>query len=224
MNARTARLGRPKDEAKRAAIFDAAQALFLKRGLQGTSMDAIAAAAGVSKLTVYSHFADKDALFKAVIADKCASLSPLESFQKLAESGPAPCLAQIAEGFTDLMAHPDVIAMHRVVTSEAARNPRIAQLLYEAGPERYKSAFVALLQNFHNRGQLQVPDPELACEQFFHMLKGEYHQRLLLNLKPKATREERLNYARACVGVFLRAYGGNTEGGSGTGGGQEPCR
>ena len=170
------------------------------------------------------HPGDRDALFKAVIADKCASLSPPESFQKLAESGPAPCLARIAEGFTDLITHPDVIAMHRVVTSEAARNPRIAQLLYEAGPERYKSALAALLQNFHNRGELQVPDPDLACEQFFHMLKGEYHQRLLLNLKPKATREERRNYARACVGVFLRAYGGNTEGGSGTGGGQEPCR
>ena len=206
MSARAARLGRPKDEAKRAAIFDAAQELFLKRGLQGTSMDAIAAEAGVSKLTVYSHFADKDALFKEVIARKCGSLSPPESFQQLAESGPEICLTRIAEGFTELMAHPDVIAMHRVVTSEAVNNPRIAQLLYEAGPERYTSAFHALMQYFHDRGQLRVPDPGVACEQFFHMLKGEYHQRLLLNLKPKVTRNARRAYARACVQTFLRAF------------------
>jgi TetR/AcrR family transcriptional repressor of mexJK operon len=85
-------------------------------------------------------------------------------------------------------------------------NPRIAELLYEAGPERHKAAFGALLTTFDERGQLDVPDPALACEQFFHMLKGEYHQRLLLNLKPKPTREARLAYARACVQTFLRAF------------------
>ncbi len=145
MNATTPRLGRPKDESKRAAIFAAAQKLFLKRGLQGTSMDAIAAGAGVSKLTVYSHFADKDTLFKAVIADKCEQLSPPESFLRLAGAGPEEALTQIAENFVRLMSNADVLAMHRVVIGEAANNPRIAQLFYEAGPERFKTAFIALL-------------------------------------------------------------------------------
>jgi TetR/AcrR family transcriptional repressor of mexJK operon len=175
-------------------------------------MDAIAAEAGVSKLTVYSHFVDKDALFKAVIAEKCGSLSPPERFQQLADDGPERCLTRIAEGFTELMAHPDVIAMHRLVTSEAANNPRIAKLLYEAGPERYKSAFGALLKTFHERGELRVPGPDVAGEQFFHMLKDEYHQRLLLNLKPKVTRATRLHYARACAQTFLRAFRPPTEG------------
>jgi TetR/AcrR family transcriptional repressor of mexJK operon len=50
---------------KRAAILDAAMALFPARGYDGASVEAIAQAAGVSKLTVYSHFADKEALFGA---------------------------------------------------------------------------------------------------------------------------------------------------------------
>src|SRR5690606_22208157 len=54
--------GRPKDLAKRAAILQAAERMFLQHGFEGVSMDQIAAAAGVSKLTVYSHFGDKDAL------------------------------------------------------------------------------------------------------------------------------------------------------------------
>ncbi|HET6586161.1 MAG TPA: helix-turn-helix domain-containing protein, partial [Oleiagrimonas sp.] len=48
---------------KRAAILAASIDLFTRQGFEGTSMDAVATAAGVSKLTVYSHFGDKDNLF-----------------------------------------------------------------------------------------------------------------------------------------------------------------
>ncbi len=64
--------GRPKDMEKRAAILDAAMSLFPARGYDGASVEAIAQAAGVSKLTVYSHFADKEALFGAAVAECCA--------------------------------------------------------------------------------------------------------------------------------------------------------
>ncbi|WP_330970248.1 TetR/AcrR family transcriptional regulator, partial [Lysobacter sp. A3-1-A15] len=57
--------GRPKDLAKRAAILDAAKSMFTQYGFGGASMDQIAAEAGVSKLTVYSHFGDKETLFAA---------------------------------------------------------------------------------------------------------------------------------------------------------------
>ena len=63
--------GRPKDLEKRAAILAAAKRLFPLSGFEGTSMDAIAAEAGVSKLTVYSHFTDKETLFVAAIRARC---------------------------------------------------------------------------------------------------------------------------------------------------------
>ena len=49
-------VGRPKDDQKAYAILEAAGTLFLKNGMMGTTMDEIAQAAGVSKLTVYNHF------------------------------------------------------------------------------------------------------------------------------------------------------------------------
>ena len=61
-------LGRPKDMAKRQAILDAAKTLFLTKGYASTSMDAVASLAGVSKLTVYSHFTDKETLFSSGIS------------------------------------------------------------------------------------------------------------------------------------------------------------
>ncbi len=57
---RAAGPGRPKDLGKRASILEAAKRLFIEQGYLGVSMDQIAAAAGVSKLTVYSHFGDKE--------------------------------------------------------------------------------------------------------------------------------------------------------------------
>src|SRR6188508_2800650 len=73
--------GRPKDMEKHAAILDAAMRLFPARGYDGVSVDAIAQAAGVSKLTVYSHFADKEALFRAAVFECCAQLLPHRLFE-----------------------------------------------------------------------------------------------------------------------------------------------
>ena len=57
---------RLRAEAKRAAILDAAEALFVSDGYELTSVDAISARAGVSKRTVYDHFGDKLTLFRSV--------------------------------------------------------------------------------------------------------------------------------------------------------------
>ncbi len=74
--AKTCGPGRPKDLEKRAAILEAAKQLFVKQGFEGTSMDAIANKAGVSKLTVYSHYRDKETLFAAAVSSKCEEQMP----------------------------------------------------------------------------------------------------------------------------------------------------
>src|SRR5690606_41925100 len=83
--------GRPKDLAKRAAILDAAARMFTRFGFEGASMDQIAAEAGVSKLTVYSHFGDKEALFGEAVRVVCDSLMPDDLF----EIGRASCRERV---------------------------------------------------------------------------------------------------------------------------------
>ena len=58
---------RSRSERKRRAILSAAETLFLEHGYLGTTMDEIAALAGVSKQTVYKHFADKERLFIEIV-------------------------------------------------------------------------------------------------------------------------------------------------------------
>ena len=69
-----------KTDPKRAAILDAAKSLFVDPGYNGVSMDSIAAQAGVSKLTVYSHFGDKETLFTEAVQSKCVEMLPDELF------------------------------------------------------------------------------------------------------------------------------------------------
>src|SRR3954452_24837019 len=61
---RAAHLG---PERRRPQVLDAALGLFLERGYEGTSMDAVASAAGVTKPVVYACFPGKDELFRALL-------------------------------------------------------------------------------------------------------------------------------------------------------------
>ena len=95
--------GRPKDLAKRQAILEAAKVLFLSNGYASTSMDAVAAEAGVSKLTVYSHFNDKETLFTAAVVAKCEEQLPTLIYELTPETPVENVLLNIARGFHHLI-------------------------------------------------------------------------------------------------------------------------
>lgn len=199
--------GRPRDEAKGEAILQAAGECFLASGIEGASMDAIAEAAGVSKLTVYNHYGSKEALYKAVIAAKCREFAPVGSYLELSEEEPRAALTRIAAAFMRLMLQPEVVAMHRVVIGEAARNPRMAQMLMEAGARPTLAAFTDLLRAWVEAGRMDVPAPERAADHFFHMLKGQIVQELILNLRATPSSTEVKRHVDDCVDMFVRAYG-----------------
>lgn len=62
-------MGRRPSASAHRRVLDAARRLFAERGIEATSMDAIAASSGVSKATIYKHWADKEALLLEVMAD-----------------------------------------------------------------------------------------------------------------------------------------------------------
>jgi AcrR family transcriptional regulator len=63
-----------RGEDKRRRIVEAATSLFSRYGYKRTSIDLLAAEAGVAKPTVYAYFADKDAIFQAVVEAVCDEL------------------------------------------------------------------------------------------------------------------------------------------------------
>jgi TetR/AcrR family transcriptional repressor of mexJK operon len=203
----TPRRGRPPDPRKRRAIARAATRLFFQRGFAGTSMDAVARAAGVSKLTVYAHFGDKDRLFQAIVRERCDAYNRPESYDTRPGLPVRDALRRIGRNFVGLVLDPEVLRLHRVMVGEAARRPKMAELFFAAGPERTTGLLAEFLARGAARGDLALSDPRLAADQFHALLTGMPHFRATLNVGPRLTPRQADAHVERCVDLFLRAYG-----------------
>lgn len=197
--------GRPKDLSKRNAILEAAKRLFLIEGYDGVSMDQIAAEAGVSKLTVYSHFGDKETLFAAAVRAHCEQHLPPPLFAPEPGTPLRERLLAIAQAFFEMAAAPEAIRIHRLLcTPQLAQSP-LARLFWEVGPQRLHEEFAGLLRRRAEAGELELSDAITASHQFFAVLKGEPHSLLLLGF-PAPGKAEIRAHLEASVDLFLRAY------------------
>jgi TetR/AcrR family transcriptional repressor of mexJK operon len=174
--------GRPKSLAKRKQILEAAGELFLQQGFSGSSMDMVAKHSEVSKQTVYSHFSNKDALFIAVIDNKCEQyqLDILHFEQKKANL--KEVLSQVGLQIVRLLHDEQVIAIYRVVIGEVGSNPHVAELFYQAGPQQSLNALARCCQ-MHSEIALSDEAAHKCAVTFFNLLKGEFHVRSILGLE-----------------------------------------
>ncbi|PKM15181.1 MAG: TetR family transcriptional regulator [Gammaproteobacteria bacterium HGW-Gammaproteobacteria-2] len=199
--------GRPKDLAKRKAILEAAKSLFPRYGYDRISMDAIAAEAGVSKLTVYSHFKDKNTLFAAAVKARCEEQLPSRAFAMPTASVPiAAVLTTIAERFHALACSPDAMEMYRTMAARAPASDNLAQIFFDAGPKRTIDALEQLLRKAHRAGKLNVPEPRTSAEHFFVLVKGLAHMCALIGCAALPQGEATAAHIRSVVDLFVRAH------------------
>ncbi|MDO7901981.1 TetR/AcrR family transcriptional regulator [Pseudomonas sp. K1(2024)] len=198
--------GRPKDLAKRDAILEAAKSLFLSLGYANTSMDAVAAAAGVSKLTVYSHFNDKQTLFGTAVMATCQTQLPDLIFELPEGASLEDVLLSIARGFQALISNDESVKLTRLIMALGNQDPRLGQFFYEAGPRRVLAGMEGLLREVDARSMLAIDRPDRAAEHFFCLVKGAPDYRLLLGCAPPLAGEEAEVHLREVVALFMRAY------------------
>ena len=203
--AKAATPGRPKDLEKGAAILEAAKRLFTTQGFDGTSMDQIAAAAGVSKLTVYSHFGDKESLFAAGAQAFCEQKLPTALFEPRPEIPLRERLLQIARAFFTMISSPEAVAGHRILCTPQMADSPLPQMFWEAGPKRVQEAFAELLRWRVSAGELDIDDIPRASSQFFTLLKGEPHAQMVFGCGRRCSGDDEAHLA-ATVDLFLRAY------------------
>jgi TetR/AcrR family transcriptional repressor of mexJK operon len=199
------RPGRPKSPAKADAIMQAATDQFVRHGFDGTSMDAVAAEAGVSKQTVYSHFGSKDELFVAVVSAKVQEYG-LDAVDMPAGGGLGRGLETIGRRLLDLLLDERVLAATRMIIGESSRHPRIAKLFFDTGPARTRENIVRYLDAQAARGEFAAPDTEQAAMVFINLLRGPYHFPCLVNARPVPPPAERIAHAAAAVEQFLRIF------------------
>jgi TetR/AcrR family transcriptional repressor of mexJK operon len=170
-------------------------------------MDQIATEAGVSKLTVYSHFGDKESLFAAAVASHCEQAMPDSLMQTRPDMPVRARLTEIATAFYAMVASPEAVAGHRILCSPRLAESPLPQAFWDAGPRRVQDRFAALLDARVAAGDLDIPDTALAASQFFTLLKGEPHARMVFGCACDAPRLAPQAHIAACIDMFLRAYG-----------------
>ncbi|MDJ0940013.1 MAG: TetR/AcrR family transcriptional regulator [Woeseiaceae bacterium] len=198
----TARRGRPKSEEKRQQIAEAAAHLFLTEGFERTSMDSIASHAGVSKQTVYSHFANKDELFRSCISGKVAeydlTVAPSE-FHTL-ESG----LRAFSDGYLRLLSDPRVVSMWRLVMAEAIEHPHVTQVFYETGPQQTLDSLTRFLE--HHADELDVEDFGKAARTLFGMTADQFQSRIMLGIDSGVPDDVRSAHVDYVTELFLKLF------------------
>jgi TetR/AcrR family transcriptional repressor of mexJK operon len=196
---------------KRGAILDAATTLFLRDGYQATSMDQIATAAAVSKQTVYKQFADKQSLFREIVADTVAEVADpvAEQVASLRDSSDLEAdLRDLAHALLAQVIKPRVMQLRRLVIAEAGRFPDLGILFYERGPGRTIAALATAFQHLAARGTLQADDPQTAAEHFnWLVMSTPVNQVMFCGDTELPDRASLSRYADAGTRAFLAAYG-----------------
>lgn len=204
--------GRPLggSEQKRAAIVQAALRLFLRDGFARTSVDAIAAEAGVSKRTVYNHYGDKENLFLSVISDTYDSMIGVvvRLIDQYLTDVPVDAVEENIIAFAcdaALMAarSSDRAAMIRLMMSEATHFPQLQAV--QMRPRGVTASIAERLTRLAARGLLDVPEPEEAANHLFALTMGQMNNRSLFGALPLTDREI-TRMATSGARAFLRAY------------------
>lgn len=201
----TIRLGRPRDAAKDEAILLAAGDLFMERGYEDVSMDAVAQAAGVSKATIYARYVDKDALFAAVLRQECERAVSPDSFLPAPDQPVRDTLVLVATRFLTLVTGESAMQMNRVLVAESGRAPRMAELFYETAVLSLKNRFAAWLEAETERGRLNVRDPHGAAWRYLGGVKCEAHMRASFGL-PSVDPEHLRVHIENGADEFIRAH------------------
>jgi TetR/AcrR family transcriptional repressor of mexJK operon len=157
-------------ERSRQAIVAAACEVFLRDGYEA-GIDSIAAAAGVSKVTIYNHFGGKEELFIAVIGQ--ALYEALGGTLAEARAGLADtediraALTRTARALVDGVSRPPVPALRNLVTRELRRFPELGNAWRRLGPGQISDVIGKAFSDLDQRGRLVMPDIEVAVIQFF---------------------------------------------------------
>lgn len=196
------------DPDKRHQILEGAHAVFTARGFDAASMSDIAAAANVSKGTLYVYFQDKEHLFIALI-EREREKQKQGIYEALADDPDlAHALASFGERLVRLITGGFALSAQRIVLGVAERMPELGREFFERGPMQGTRRLAAFLQRRVEVGELAIADAGLAAAQFIDLCQSTLTRPRLFNaVSVPPDDEEIARVVGSAVTMFLAQYG-----------------
>ncbi|SDY33723.1 transcriptional regulator, TetR family [Jannaschia faecimaris] len=188
-------------------VLEGAREVFMADGYEGASVDAIARAAGVSKATLYSYFADKSLLFMEVAKTEC--LTQIEEAGRIlaAYDHPRTVLGQSGRRMMRLVLSPFGQAIFRMCVAERDRFPELGREFYRTGPEVFHGTMCAYFEQAVAKGDLVIDDLKLATDQFIELCHAQLFTQMVFGIRETATEEEISRIVDGAVDTFMARYG-----------------
>ena len=167
------------------------------------SMDAVAARAGCSKQTLYSHFGSKQELMRSVMQEH---LEMATARLDGTDADPRTVLLAFAMEHLQRLSDPHVITTCQLFSAEASQFPEEARALYRDGCDTLQQRLARWLETAKQRGQLEHDDPHCAAELLLGMIVGLDFERQRFSVPHRDTDAKRLQWVEFAVDSFLRAF------------------
>ena len=200
------RAGRRKDGAKRDAILAAARNLFFARGIDATTIEDIAASAGVSKVTVYGHFGDKPTLFEACVRTEASRMEQAFLLSHPRGNSLRECLHAMGVPLLRFLFSDEIVAFDRTLAAEASKHPALVDRFFAAGPYYCRGKLAEMIAAGQDRGEVAVDDPVHAAEDLVALWQGFLPKELAMDHLPTPTHNEIDVRVRRGIDIFMRAY------------------
>jgi TetR/AcrR family transcriptional regulator, mexJK operon transcriptional repressor len=192
----------------RQRILEVATELFLAEGYGSTSIEAVAARAGISKRTLYHRFDDKSALFAAVVHEIIAQIRPPAGVPLIEGATLHDVLRRLAGMILRAALSPKALALHRLMMAESARFPELVRAVHGDGSTREATTLISgLLARDLRDSKLNAEGRAFAAEQFIFMIVSQ-PQRRAMGYGAPMTAAELDAWADKSVALFLNGCRG----------------
>lgn len=193
------------DSSKRRQILAGARKVFMDLGFDGASMGEIARAAGVSKGTLYVYFADKSALFEAILEEEA-----LQHGQVVFNFDPTrdaeTTLRDFGAAYLHLLCRPGGGSAIRTVMAIAERMPDVGRRYYFRVLDKTINRLSEYLKAHVAPGDLAIDDCDLAASQFMELCKASLFLPLVFQAAPPPSEQRMIEVIDSATRMFLAAY------------------
>ncbi len=187
-------------EQRRTALIAAAERVFAKRGYHEATMDDVAAAAGISKRTLYQLVQSKEELFTALLAQH---RKPFDFSVETAGRSVEDVLHEMLSVWARHVLSPSVVALLRLIMAEYIHGTTLSRLLDRESAKPCRDALQSYFKSCCAAGTLIIADPDEAAQMLYGMVIGNIHIEMLLGIGKAPSRAALDARIARAVALFL---------------------